>query len=75
MPLDKRDNKERMKKDRAAKKEEDQNAIAEAIVAKLGDTLPGIILSIMSANVQLNEIQNCNCARPKPHASQQAKKQ
>ena len=79
------ENKERMQKVRAAKKEEERkiraaqqeeerNAIIDGIVAKLGDTLPGILLSMTSANGQLNQMsgqRKMSCreeaAHPAPH--------
>ena len=48
MPLDKDENKERMKNTRAAQKEEERNAIIDGIVAKLGDKLPELFLTMMS---------------------------
>ena len=59
MPMTNEENKERMAKLRAAQKEKEQederNAIAAAIVEKLADTLPGIILNMMQGDAQLNQ--------------------
>jgi hypothetical protein len=71
MPLDKEQNKERMKHNRAAQKHEEQEAIIDAIVAKLSDKLPDILLTIVSDNVQLNNQRKMSCreeaAHPVPH--------
>ena len=60
MALDKEDNSKRMKNKRVAQKEEEKEeerkAIVSGVVAQLSDKLPGILMTIMSANVQHNKI-------------------
>ena len=85
MTLDKEKNKERMQKNRAAQKkeqaarvaaqkEEERNAIIDGVVAKLGEKLPGILLTMKErfiADVQLNHQRKMSCREEAAHPAPQ----
>ena len=77
MPMEKEENKERMRKNRearvAAQKEEERDAIIDGIVAKLGDKLPGILRTMVSADVQFNQMsgqRKVSCREEAAHPAQ-----
>ena len=60
MPLERKDNQKRMEKNRAADKKEnkreERDAIINGVVAKLSDKLPDMLRTMVSAEVQFNQM-------------------
>ena len=77
MPLERKDNQKRMEKNRAADKKEnkreERDAIINGVVAKLSEKLPDMLRTMVSAEVQFNQMsgqRKLSCREEAAHPAQ-----